>query len=114
MSINKIELFESTKARWPTVINLDGMLFNGKQVRGMQILNELYSAIEASIDVNDHWHQLAIWAFHQALAPCARYKLNDGGEPVHPQAVAFEDFEQKMCDNLWGDDCWAEERKIWD
>ncbi len=67
MLINKLELFESTQTRWPNIINLDVMLVNGKQVRGLQALNDLYSEIEESIDESNHWHQLSIWAYHQAL-----------------------------------------------
>jgi hypothetical protein len=109
MSINKLELFEHVRSLWPQQINLGGMIVNNKHITGLQILNELYYEIEASFDINDHWHQLAIWAFHQALWVYSEGRLNTGESTVHTADITFEIFDQKMRENL-EDESWAKER----
>jgi hypothetical protein len=104
MSINKLELFEHVRSLWPQQINLGGMIVNNKHITGLQILNELYYEIEASFDINDHWHQLAIWAFHQAIP-----EPTSGESIIYPKSVKFEIFDQKMRENL-EDESWAKER----
>ena len=113
MMLNKKELFEYMKSLWPTKINLNGMVINGKKTKGLQILNEIYNMHEESFDVNDHWNQLAMWAFHQALWKLSQEQLESKLSFAYPGSVTFEAFDQHMQENLLGNDCWAVERKIY-
>lgn len=109
MPINKRGLFERAKALWPEMIDLEGMSRRGECADAEQVLVELYCKVEASIEESDHWMQIAIWAFHQAISESA-IKENT---KVYPRCVGFEDFDHMMIENLQGDDCWIDERREW-
>ncbi len=108
MTFNKVELFEKTKALWPAQIDLGGMVINGRYVKGGQILVELYDHLEASFDENDHWNQIAIWAFHQSIPD-----YDDEHLVISTDDITFEKFDGNMRKNLLGDDCWILERKVY-
>ena len=110
--MDKKDLFERTRAYWPEEIDLRLMVAKGKRVRGMQVLNELYVSIENSIDEQNHWHLLSTWAFHQSLWSLSKRRLSVGREKVRPSDVSFEEFDQKIRDNL-ADDSWTEERRAY-
>ena len=108
--MNKAELFKRTQALWPKSVDLtqssSGII---EGVTLAQLLNELYYSIEGTIDENDHWMQIAIWAYYQAIPK----KTLDELLIVSPWDVSFEDFDKMMFQNLNGDECWVKERKIW-
>ena len=114
MAFNKVDLFEKTKALWPAQIDLSVMVINGRHVKGGQILVELYNRLESSFDENDHWNQIAIWAFYQCIWPFSSdYSEDDASIVLLIEDVTFEKFDEKMRENLLGDDCWKDEREIY-
>lgn len=112
MTFDRHALFERMRALWPSVIDLSGEVFDGRRVSGLQVLNELYRAIEASTPANDYWREIGAWAFHQALWSSAKDRPPEATTPVQPSAVTFNAFDQKMRLNL-ADPCWAAERDIY-
>ena len=112
MLLDKAKLFENTKALWPDIINPSGMVIGGNKYKGSDILNAIYWQLENTFGVNDHWKQLSIWAFHQAI-PEEYSDLLDRGYSIRPRDVKFEDFAKKMRETLLGDDAWEKERSIY-
>lgn len=108
MTFTRKELFEKTRSLWPESIDLNGHYIGENLVKGGQILNELYSQIESSIDEEDHWMQISCWSFHQAIEKPSTSSLisilND---------VSYVEYEKMMLENLSGDDCWLEELSIY-
>ena len=97
MAFNKVDLFEKTKALWPAQIDLGGMVINGRHVKGGQILVELYNRLETSFDEDDHWNQIAIWAFHQSIWPFSSdYSEDDAARVLLIGDVTFEMFDEKV------------------
>lgn len=109
MTLNKQELFERTRMLWPEVIDLPSVSESGSRSDVAQLLHEIYRQNESKFDENDHWMQLAIWAYHQSISKA--YVENDF--KVYPRDVDFSDFDQMMIQNLKGDECWEHERKIY-
>lgn len=108
MSLNKVELFKKVKGLWPSQIDLGGMTINGRFIKGGQILVELYESVESSFEENDHWNQIAIWAFHQSMPD-----YDDEHSIIYIDDITFESFDENMKQNLLGDDCWISEREIY-
>ncbi|WP_054114276.1 hypothetical protein [Marinagarivorans algicola] len=106
MTINKKKLFDKTQALWPKVLKQDTLLAQSSLA---QVLNDLYYRIEASISENDHWMQISIWAYYQALPKESNGEITD----FSPHDVDFDEFDRMMVQNLNGDECWAEERNIY-
>lgn len=100
MTIDKSELFESTKALWPVIVDLSDP----------NVTNKIYRQYEHAFPQDDDWHQLALWSFHQALAAHEKRSLAIGLPSVHPHEVTFAEFDTWMRSNLNGDDCWSERR----
>ncbi len=100
MSVDKIALFETTKALWPSIVRVS---------ENSNATNEIYWANEEAFPKDDNWRQLALWAFHQALVVHEKWALARG-VPLYPHEVAFKEFDMRMRENLNGDDCWLEER----
>lgn len=100
MTIDKIALFETTRALWPATVRVSD---------NPSATHEIYRANEDAISPNDDWRRLAIWAFHQALEAHERRALAKG-LPLLPQEVAFDEFDARMRANLNGADCWSDER----
>ncbi|MET0239396.1 MAG: hypothetical protein ABW184_05810 [Sphingobium sp.] len=100
MTIDKIALFEITKALWPEVVQVSD---------NPNATYDIYRANEGAFSLDDDWRQLAIWSFHQALAHHERQALAKG-VPLHPNGVTFDEFDAWMRANLNGHDCWLEER----
>nr|WP_144033685.1 hypothetical protein [Sphingomonas laterariae] len=101
MPVDKSSLFESTKALWPTKMDLS---------RDPDALNKIYRANEAAHSVGDHWRQLAIWAFHQALNVAA---AENGASVIFVDAVDATAFDRWMRSNL-AHECWADELAEYD
>lgn len=99
MTIDKIALFETTKALWPTTVRVGD---------NPNATFELYRANEDAFSQDDDWRQLALWAFHQALSNHARRALAKG-LPLSPHEVTFGEFDMRMRANL-SNDCWLDER----
>jgi hypothetical protein len=100
MTIDKIALFETTKALWPAIVRVSG---------NPSATHEIYQANEDAFSENDNWRQLALWAFHQALGAYEKRALAKG-LPLYPHQVAFDEFDARMRANLNGADCWLDER----
>lgn len=100
MPVDKIALFETTKALWPATLRVSD---------NSNATNEIYWANEEAFPQDDNWRQLALWSFHQALVAYERRALAKG-LPLNPREVAFDEFDTWMRANLNGHDCWLEER----
>lgn len=100
MTIDKIALFEATKALWPAMVKVS----DNPSAR-----HEIYRANEGAFPQDDDWGQLALWAFHQALGVYEKQALAKG-LPLYPHEVAFNEFDTRMRANLNGADCWSDER----
>ncbi|MEG3768910.1 hypothetical protein [Alteromonas sp. 14N.309.X.WAT.G.H12] len=109
MLFTRKSLFEKTRKLWPDKINLNGQYFGRSLVTGGQVLNEIYHQIESSLNENDHWMQLSCWSFHQAIE-----KPDNLTTIINIDDIAYESYEKMMLENLNGDDCWEEERKIYE
>lgn len=99
MPVDKLALFETTKALWPATVRVS---------ENPNATNEIYQANEKAFPQNDDWRQLGLWAFHQALADHAKRALAKG-LPLYPHDVAFDEFDAWMRANL-NDDCWSDQR----
>lgn len=101
------QLLDRTKARWPDVIHLEraGSATNATDT-ALQILYELYRAIEDSIKDDDDWNQLGVWAFHQALWTYAIERVSSGDTAIPRDAISLAAFDVRMQDNL-ADESWA-------
>jgi hypothetical protein len=106
MTIDKKDLFERTQALWPKVLEPDASL---KRSSLAQVLNKLYHEIEASVEEDDHWLQIAVWSYYQALSTEFDRELTEFS--LH--RVDFDDFDRMMLENLKGDKCWDKEREIY-
>lgn len=100
MAIDKIALFETTKALWPETVNV---------TENLSATYEIYRANEQAFPQDDDWRQLSLWAFHQAIQNHERRAVAKG-LPLHPHEITFEEFDRWMRKNLNGDDCWLDER----
>ncbi len=100
MTIDKIALFETTKALWPATVRVS---------EHPEATHDIYRSHEEAVSQADNWLQLALWAFHQALVDHEKRALAKG-LPLHPHEVAFKEFDRWMRMNLNGDDCWLDER----
>ncbi|MEG3176642.1 hypothetical protein U1872_10410 [Sphingomonas sp. RB3P16] len=100
MTIDKIALFETTKALWPVMVD----------VSDPNAANNIYRTHENAFPQDDDWQQLALWSFHQALAAHEKRSLARGLPSIHPHQVTFAEFDTWMRSNLNGDDCWLERR----
>jgi hypothetical protein len=100
MTIDKIALFEATKAFWPAMVRVSD---------NPSATHEIYRANEDAFSQDDNWRQLAIWAFHQALGAYEKRAMAKG-VPLYSHEVAFAAFDMRMRANLNGDDCWSDER----
>jgi long-subunit acyl-CoA synthetase (AMP-forming) len=107
MSLNKQELFERIRMLWPDVIELKSEGFSTTSVP--QLLNKIYRQIESEIDKDDHWTQIAIWAYYQSISEISVTK----GFKVYPREVDFFEFDRMMIQNLKGDECWEHEKRIY-
>lgn len=107
MTLNKQELFERIRMLWPDVIDLGSESSSPSPVT--QLLNKIYRQIESKIDDDDHWMQIAIWAYYQSISEISVTK----GFKVYPRNVDFLEFDRMMIQNLKGDECWEHERKIY-
>jgi hypothetical protein len=112
MAIEKRKLFESTRERWPSfveVVPADGL----PSFKTTPNLTDIYTAVEAACEsasertAEDEWIGLANWSFHQALWVLAE-NLGLQGK-VFREDVTFEMFDAQMRSNL-SDDCWRLER----
>ena len=103
------ELFYKTMSMWPDSINLHVDDRDGKGGKRQQLLNEIYDRIESSLGQTDELTLLSSWAFHQAISSTAV------GVDVFfcAEKVPYELYEQKMFENLRGDDCWKFELDIY-
>ncbi len=104
MIIDKIALFETTRALWPSLV---------KVCDEPNATHEIYRRNEDATSPGDDWRQLAIWAFHQALENHEQLALAKG-LPLHPGEVCFAEFDLRMRANLNGDNCWLDERAEWE
>lgn len=104
MTIDKHDLFESTKAHWPETLDLSAT----------DAVNNIYWAIERTVSVEDNWRQVALWAFHQGLANLEKDAIAKGVSKISPRDLDFSNFDQWMRFNLEGDDGWATERIEWE
>lgn len=100
MTIDKIALFEITKALWPEIVRVSD---------NPSATLELYRANEDALPQSDNWRQLSLWAFHQALVEHEK-RVRAKGLPLRPAEVTFDEFDGWMRANLNGDDCWLDER----
>lgn len=105
MVIDRNALFESTKALWPTTIELS---------ESPDATNKIYWANEAAYPVEENWRQVAMWAFHQAVSELEKRALNEGTSVISPSAVEFTAFDTWMRFNLDGDDGWLDEKAEWE
>lgn len=104
MTIDKIALFETTKVLWPEVVQVSD---------NANATYDIYRKNEGAFSLDDDWRQLALWAFHQALADHERQALVKR-VPLYPHGVTFDEFDAWMRANLNGDDCWLDERSEYD
>ena len=100
MTIDKIALFEATKALWPEIVSISD---------NPNATNEIYRANEDAFSQDDNWRQLALWSFHQALVDHEKQALAKG-LPLHPHEIDFNEFDTWMRANLNGHESWWEER----
>lgn len=101
MPIDRDSLFENAKALWPTKIDMSG---------DPDALNKIYWANEAAHRPDDHWQQLAMWAFHQALNEVAEV---NGAAAILADTVAVSAFDRWMRSNL-AHESWADELAEYD
>ena len=102
MPIDKVGLFETTKALWPEAVVVRD---------NPDATNDIFRENERTFTQNDDWQQLALWSFHQALSAHERRALAKGLPSIHPREVTFAEFDTWMRTNLNGDDCWSAERR---
>jgi hypothetical protein len=112
MALEKIELFERTRDRWPVYVHIrpkDGV----PCFETNPSLLDVYRKIEAdceraeALTPEDEWTNLANWSFHQAL-----WSIAERSEEGHlnRDQVTFQMFENCMKRNLSADNCWIAER----
>lgn len=104
MAIDKLGLFENTKALWPKTINLSAP----------DATHNIYWKNERSISADDAWQQVAMWAFHQSLGELERKAVAEGASAISPHGLEFATFDKWMRFNLEGDDSWAAEQNEWE
>ncbi len=105
MAVDPKALFLRARSLWPDKIDLGRRPVSGLVVEGGQILIDLYEAIDASVDVEDEWLQLAAWAFHQALWGANKRTTRPDGF-LYTADVSFSDFDDFVKFNL-SNDSWA-------
>jgi hypothetical protein len=109
---SKRELFDSVRAHWPEEFRI-----LDEQPVLPTVLTEpsdvdVYKAVEQFLDPNDEWHQLAAWAFHQALDKLVRRRHRRSEKLVRSKDVSFRSFDTQMKTNLT-DSSWDAERPIY-
>jgi len=104
VAVDKLALFETTKALWPETV----VVFEKPDAT-----NCIYQANEKAFAEEDHWRQLALWAFHQSLEFYEKRALANG-LPLYPHEVTFGEFDHWMRVSLNGDDSWLEERAAYE
>lgn len=109
---SKRELFDSVRAHWP-----DQFRILDEQPVLPTVLTEpsdhdVYLEIEQRIDPKDEWHQLAAWAFHQALDKLVRRRQSESCALVRSEDVSFQSFDTQMKSNL-ADSSWDAERPLY-
>ena len=110
---SKRELFDHVRAYWPDELRilanqcaLPAVLTDPNDV-------EIYKEVEQRIGPENEWHQLAAWAFHQALDKFVRRKCSEASDVVRCKDVSFWSFDIQMNENLL-DSSWDEERAIYE
>lgn len=109
---SKRELFDCVRGQWP-----DEFRIPDEQPVLPTVLTEpsdydAYRAIEQRIGQEDEWHQLAAWAFHQALDKLVRRRHRESNKLVRSKDVSFRSFDTQMKSNLT-DISWDAERLIY-
>ncbi|WP_156360116.1 hypothetical protein [Sphingomonas sp. Leaf10] len=101
--MDKVELFERVRILWPKRI----------EIEDSNALWRVYKCIEEFAPDDDHWLQLAAWAFHQALHAYADRVRSEDCLTISPENVFFEEFDRRMRFNL-ADESWEMERKLYE
>ena len=112
MAIEKKNLLERTRERWPLVVRVvpkDGV----PSFESEPCLVAVYRTIEEACEptgewtAEDEWTNLANWAFHQAPFALAEQSVSE--KHLRREDVPFEMFDEWMRFNL-SNDCWSAER----
>lgn len=101
--MDKVALFEWVRSRWPERVELDDP----------EILYRLYQQNEEALSPEDDWHQLALWAFHQAVSAYAAKVASADCLTLSPKYISFEEFDRRMRFNL-ADECWVVEQAVYE
>jgi hypothetical protein len=109
---SKRELFESVRAHWPEEFRILDEQPNLPTVLTEPSDYEAYRAVEQHLDSKNEWHQLAAWAFHQALGKLVRRRHRELSKLVRSENVSFQSFDTQMKSNLL-DSSWDAERPIY-
>jgi hypothetical protein len=109
---SKRELFDSVRAHWPKEFRILEEQPVLPTVLTEPSDHEVYLAIEQRLGPNDEWHQLAAWAFHQALDILVRRRHSESGTLVRSEDVSFQSFDTQMQSNL-AHSSWDAERPLY-
>lgn len=109
---SKRELFDQVRAYWPAELRIlaDQAAFPAVLTDPNEV--DVYKAVEDRIGPGNEWHQLAAWAFHQALDKLLRQRFREEAEVVCCEDVSFWSFDVQMNSNLL-DSGWDEERALY-
>lgn len=109
---SKRELFDSVRAHWPKEFRILDEQPVLPTVLTEPSNHETHLAIEQRLDPKDEWHQLATWAFRQALDKLVRRRHGESGKLVRSEDVSFQSFDTQMKSNLL-DSSWDSERPLY-
>jgi hypothetical protein len=98
---NRKELFFITRQFWPVEISIEDNFSSDENAKNQGLLT--------SIEQDDDWLQVSIWAFHQALS----LFIEDKAATIFVNDVDYSVYEKMMFENLNGDECWRSELEIY-
>ena len=108
----RLLVFDSVRAHWPKEFRILEEQPVLPTVLTEPCDHEAYLAIEQRLGPNDQWHQLAAWAFHQALGKLVRRRHRESGTLVRSEDVSFQSFDTQMKSNL-AHSSWDAERPLY-
>ena len=109
MAIDKLKLFEETRAYWPSVVELCGTDAKERRCSLKRALYEIWRPLDDNPPQDNEWSKLAVWAYHQATWSLANNLASDDEGEIYLRAITFAAFDHWMLTNLRGHASWAPE-----
>ncbi|WP_375203875.1 hypothetical protein [Hyphococcus sp.] len=106
-------LYRMIKVLWPHTISVtDGVIYDQK--RGLfPTLSNIWEKIEISVPYSDHWRQLGVFAFFQALHEEAIRARSMGRVEIKSSEIGVARFDYYLRRSLESED-WRLERRIYE